>query len=77
MAKMTTSSAKALARADMPDGGRFTLRSDNKILRQWRDGDGHLHPATIFPVRFKEGVDILPAFERFVARRGGTTVTRL
>lgn len=60
---------------------RYWCRTDGKVLYQWRDSTGVLHPATILFNFRKEKVadpewDLANAFKREVGRRGATKEVR-
>jgi hypothetical protein len=75
MAKMTTNSAYPVASFETPDGKvKFTLRSDGKVLRQFRI-DGSLEGATISGDAGNERTTARLRFNNYAAKRGAKAET--
>lgn len=90
MAAMTTKTATKVAAFDCEFQGedyngekvvhysRYTLRTDGKILYQWRDSDGHLRPATLTNWKLKDAVPrTSETLERILQRRGYANIKKV
>lgn len=81
MAKMTLANAHPLAHAEVVTTAgtkvRYTVRSDGKLLRQFRF-DGRLEGAAISATfKAREAVELVAAFRRYVARFDSSAIVEV